>query len=215
VTPGRFVRDNTTAAAAPLVPEIRLHLATEVTPLWHATAELLDDAGAEPPFWAFAWPGGQAVARYILDRPGTVAGKRVLDIASGGGIVAIAAAKAGAATVTANDTDAFAIAAIRMNAALNGVVVETCPDDLTARRPEVAWEAILAGDVFYDRAMAAVMGPWLAARARDGATVLLGDPGRAYLPEIGLARLASYEVPTSRDLEAGDRMTTAVWTAEG
>ena len=210
-----FIRNHTEVAAPPLVPEIRLHLATEVTPLWHATAALLDDSGAEPPFWAFAWPGGQAVARYVLDRPETVAGRRVLDIASGSGIVAIAAAKAGAAAVTASDIDPLAAEATAMNAALNGVGIETCRDDLTAASPRREWQVILAGDVFYDRAMAAAVGPWLMAAARGGATVIVGDPGRAYLPESGLAFLVSYDIPTSRDLEAGDRLDTKVWSMEG
>lgn len=210
-----FVIANTAVTAPQLVPEIRLRLATEVTPLWQATADTLDDNGVEPPFWAFAWPGGQAVARHILDHPGIVAGRRVLDVASGSGIAAIAAARAGAASVTANDIDPWAVAAIALNAALNDVDLAVTGDDLLGDAPNGAWDVILAGDVFYDRAMAARMAPWLAARAGDGSVVLIGDPSRAYLPKAGLACVARYDVPTSLELEDSEVRVTRVWTLEG
>jgi predicted nicotinamide N-methyase len=210
-----FVVASTAVAAPPLVPEIRLHLATEVTPLWQATADALNDSGVEPPFWAFAWPGGQAVARHILDHPAIVAGRRVLDIASGSGMIAIAAARAGAASVTANDIDPYAVAAIALNAVLNGVNLAVSRDDLLDAAPAARWDVILAGDVFYDRAMAARIAPWLSARAREGAAVLIGDPSRAYLPERGLACVATYDVPTSLELEDREVRVTRVWALKG
>ena len=169
--PANFVIENTTIDRPALTPEIALHLATEVTPLWHATADRLADAGTEPPFWAFAWPGGQALARYVMDNAEIVAGRRVLDIATGSGLVAIAAAKAGAASVTANDIDPISLAAVALNAKLNGVAVTTSGDDLTCLPttedwPE-DWDVVLAGDVFYDREMAARFAPWLSAIARN------------------------------------------------
>ncbi len=215
MTPERFIRGNTTVAVPALVPEIRLYLSTEVTPLWHATADLLDDAGIEPPFWAFAWPGGQAVARYILDHPELVAGRSVLDFASGSGIAAIAAARAGAASVTASDTDPLAVAAIGMNAVLNDVTVEACAEDLTATASRSDWDVAIAGDVFYDRAMAAAVAPFLFDLAGRGVEVLAGDPGRTYLPAAGLCRVAAYDVPTSLELEAGERLSTTIWRIGG
>ena len=213
--PEAFVTASTAAGTVPLVPEIRLHLATEVTPLWHATAAALEDDNLEPPFWAFAWPGGQALARHILDHPETVMGRRVLDIASGSGIVAIAAAMAGAARVTANDIDPLALAAIALNAAMNGVALDTGGEDLLEADPGPGWDVIVAGDVFYDREMARRMAPWLSARAGAGATVLIGDPSRAYLPQTGLACVATYDVPTSLELEDSELRVTRVWTLTG
>ena len=148
----RFVLANTAIAAAPLVPEIRLHLATEVTPLWQATETELAQSGLEPPFWAFAWPGGQALARYVLDRPQLVRNKRVLDIAAGSGLAAIAAAKAGAAQVVANEIDDFAAVALALNAALNGVAVEVSRHDLLGGAAD-PFDVVLAGDVCYERPM--------------------------------------------------------------
>jgi predicted nicotinamide N-methyase len=210
-----FITAGTVAAAPPLTPEIRLRLATEVTPLWQATADALEYDGVEPPFWAFAWPGGQALARHVLDHPEIVAGRRVLDIASGSGIVAIAAAKAGAARVTANDLDPLAVAAIGLNAAMNGVSLITSVDDLLDEAPAEGWDVILAGDVFYERTMARRMATWLSERAMDGAVVLIGDPSRAYLPEEGLACLAAYDVPTSLELEDRELRITRVWRLTG
>jgi predicted nicotinamide N-methyase len=207
----RFVRDNTAVAAPPLVPEVRLHLACEVTPIWQATETELERNGLEPPFWAFAWPGGQALARHVLDNPQTVRGKRVLDIAAGCGLAAIAAARAGALAVVANEIDAFAATALALNAALNDAPVTVVRRDLLNDVVAGRFDVILAGDVCYERTMSGRMVPWLRARAAAGALVLLGDPGRAYLPATGLAEVARYEVPTTLELEDRTVRTTTVW----
>ena len=196
----RFVRAETALAAPPLLPEIRLHLATEITPLWQATEVLLAARGLAPPYWAFAWVGGQALARHLLDHPETVRGKRVLDFAAGSGVAGIAAARAGAAWVEASELDPLALAAIALNAKANGVALALLAEDATAGASR-GWEVVLAGDVCYERPMAARVTPWLRDLARKGATVLLGDPGRAYLPNNGLCELARYAVPTTRELE--------------
>jgi predicted nicotinamide N-methyase len=198
--PAAFVRGQTAVATPPLVPEIRLHLAAEVTPIWQATEESLSRLGTPPPFWAFAWAGGQALARYILDHPGTVAGRDVLDLASGSGLVAIAAARAGARRVTASDIDPFAAAAIALNAALNGVSIAVERRDLLDRGA-AGWGVVLAGDVCYEEPMASRMIALLRRTTARGRLALLGDPGRAYLPRDGLAELARYTVPTSKELE--------------
>ena len=198
--PEAFVRGNTAIKTPPLVPEIRLHLATEVTPIWQASEESLARGQVPPPFWAFAWAGGQALARYLLDHPETVAGRHVLDLASGSGMVAIAAAKAGASRVTASDIDPFATAAIALNAALNGVTVQVEPRDLLDRGA-VGWDVVTAGDVCYEEPMASRMIALLRRTAGRGRMALLGDPGRAYLPREGLVELARYTVPVSRELE--------------
>lgn len=206
--PAAFVRAQTALNAPPLVPEIRLHLATEVTPLWRATETTLASSDVPPPYWAFAWPGGQALARYILDDPASVAGRRVLDFASGSGIVAIAAARAGA-EVTAADIDGFAAAAIRLNAAANGVTVTVMTDD--PMDAPASWDVVLAGDVCYEQPMAERATAWLRRLAGEGVTVLLGDPGRSYRPVDGLRELARYQVRTSLDLEARTVSETVVW----
>jgi predicted nicotinamide N-methyase len=208
--PAEFVRSNTEIAGPPLVPEIRLHLATEVTPIWQATEDSLARNGLPPPFWAFAWAGGQALARYVLDNPGIVADREVLDFGSGSGLVAIAAAKAGAARVTAADIDPFAAAAITLNAALNGVAVAVMTDDLLDGDTRF-WKLVTTGDICYERPMAERAMRWLRRLAGRGSTVLLGDPGRAYLPSAGLCELARYNVPTSRELEGTERFTGFVW----
>lgn len=205
-----FVRANTAVAVPPLTPEIRLHLASEVVPLWEASEEELAAQGLPPPFWAFAWPGGQALARYILDHPQTVVGQRVLDFAAGSGLQAIAAALAGAARIEAGEIDPFAGAAIRLNAALNGAALEVVLDDLVGR-DDGRWDVVLAGDVFYERPMAERVEPWLRRLAARGTLVLLGDPGRSYLPRNGLERLIAYSVKTSLDLEDTDVRNTVVW----
>jgi predicted nicotinamide N-methyase len=207
--PAAFVRTQTELAAPLVVPEIRLHLATEVTPLWRATEATLTTSGLPPPYWAFAWPGGQALARHLLDHPALVRGRRVLDFAAGSGLAAIAAAKAGAASVAAADIDAFALAAIGLNATANGVTLEIIGDDLTDR-PN-AWDVVLAGDVCYERPMAERATAWLRGLADTGALVLLADPGRSYLPTEGLAAIARYQVPTSRELEDRELRETVIW----
>ncbi|MBW3096796.1 class I SAM-dependent methyltransferase [Pseudohoeflea coraliihabitans] len=208
-----FIRENTAILAPPHVPELRLHLADEAHDLWHRTAEELGALGLPPPFWAFAWAGGQGLARHILAEPHWVRGQRVLDFAAGSGLVGIAAAKAGAASVTAVDIDPFAITAIGLNADLNDVEMQTSSIDLLGDNPdtEMPFDVILAGDIWYDRQMSDQVTPWLRCRVRNGATVLVGDPGRAYRPTDNLRRLALYEVPVSRALEDSEVKRTAVW----
>lgn len=195
--PAAFVLAHTVPGQAPLVPEITLQLATEITPIWQATEDWLARRNLEPPFWAFAWPGGQALARYVLDHPGMVAGRRVLDFAAGGGIAAIACARVGAA-VEAAEIDPTAAAAIRLNAAANGVRVAAGAGDVvgTACR----WDIILCGDVCYEAPMTGHILPWLRAMAAS-AEVWIADPGRAYLPREGLTAFATYRVPTTLELE--------------
>jgi predicted nicotinamide N-methyase len=205
-----FIAAHTGILSPPLVPELRLHLAGEVTPLWHATEEFLDRTGLSPPFWAFAWPGGQALARYILDHPEYASGRTVLDFAAGSGLVAIAAARAGAARAVASDIDPAACTAMRLNAALNTVEIGIRSDDVTEGADKAA-DLILAGDVCYERVMAERALAWLRGQALLGATVLLADPGRAYRPQEGLEELARYRVPTSRDLEDSEVRETVVW----
>ncbi len=208
--PAPFIRAWTIVGPPPLCPELKLHLAGPVTPLWEATEKTLEREGLPPPYWAFAWPGGQALARHLLDNPGMVAGKRVLDFAAGCGIAGIAAARAGAARVTASDLDAFARAAIRLNAGLNGVAVEASAEDFTSGGG-AAFDAILAGDVCYERAMAESVWPWLKKQAACGVDVWLADPGRAYLPQEDLREVARYAVPTTLELEDRIERQTAVY----
>jgi predicted nicotinamide N-methyase len=210
VDPAIFVRRNTAITAPPLVPEIRLHLATEITPIWQATEESLARGAVPPPFWAFAWAGGQALARYLLDHPEQVANRLVLDFAAGSGIVGIAAAKAGAAHVLAAEIDHFAAAAIAANAALNGVRIDVTTADLVGTA-DARWEVITAGDVCYEQPMADRATAWLRSLAQQGYLVLLGDPGRTYLPVGGLRECGRYVVPTSRDLEDRESRDGVVW----
>ncbi len=218
MTPARdplgFIRSHTRLRPVPHAPEIALHVADEATALWQKTEEELQEIGLPPPFWAFAWAGGQALARYLLDHPETVAGRRVVDFASGSGLVAIAAAKAGAAQVLASDLDAFALHAIPLNAAANGVAerIATTGDDLTGSGAAMSAECVLAADVFYERDLGQAVGDWLAGLHAAGRTVLIGDPGRAYLPKARLRPLATYEVPVSRDLEDAEINKSCVWT---
>jgi len=208
--PAAFVLANTAVETPPLVPEIRLRLASEVVPLWQASEAELEALGLPPPYWAFAWAGGQALARLLLDEPERVRGKRVLDFASGSGLSAIAAARAGAARVEAAEIDPFALAAIGLNAALNGVAVAVLAEDQVGRL-DGGWEVVLAGDVCYERPMAERAFAWLQALAGQGVEVLLGDPGRTYLPKSGLERLVGYAVQTSRELEDSDVRNAVVW----
>jgi predicted nicotinamide N-methyase len=188
-----------------------LHVAAESVPLWTKTEEELNEVGLPPPFWAFAWAGGQALARYILDHPVQVAGKTVIDLASGSGLVAIAAMKAGATAVFAYDIDAFARTAIALNARANNVAIAVCDDDLLAGAAAPVADTILAGDIFYERDTAERAFAFLGAKAAEGAIVLIGDPGRSYLPKDRLRRIAEYQVPVTRDLEDADIKNTAVW----
>jgi len=198
IDPEAFVTAHTAIATAPLVPEIRLHLASEITPIWQASEDWLSRNNIEPPFWAFAWPGGQAMARHVLDHPELVAGRRVLDFAAGGGIAAIACAMAGAALVEAAEIDVLAIAAIGLNAALNEVSVMPLAQDVVGT--ESRWDLILCGDVCYEAPMTRHILPWLR-RCAASSEVRLTDPGRAYLPATGLIELARYDVATSLELE--------------
>ncbi|MEJ1159932.1 class I SAM-dependent methyltransferase [Prosthecomicrobium sp. N25] len=206
----RFVRDNTRVSAPPHVPEIRLHLADEAVDLWHRTEAELEALGLPLPFWAFAWAGGQALARYLLDRPGTVAGRRVMVFAGGSGLEAIGAARAGAARVLATDIDPFALVAMRLNAEENGVAFEISDADLVGTSLD-GFDLLLLGDVFYERPMADRVAAWARAEAAAGRTVLVGDPGRSYLPRQDLDALAEYRVPTPRALEDADVKRTVVW----
>jgi predicted nicotinamide N-methyase len=211
VDPALFVRSNTAIARPPLIPEIALYLATEITPIWQATEETLARGAVPPPFWAFAWAGGQALARYLLDHPAEVAGRTVLDFGAGSGIVAIAAAKAGAASVIAAEIDPFAAAAIAINAALNAVSIAVLAADPIDRRSDPAAEVVTAGDVCYEQPMAERAIAWMRYRAAQGGIVLLGDPGRTYLPRSGLVERARYQVPTSRELEDSNLRESGVW----
>jgi predicted nicotinamide N-methyase len=204
--PEAFILAQTAPARAPLVPEVELHLATAITPIWQATEEWLARKGIEPPFWAFAWPGSQALARMVLDRPSLVAGRRVLDFAAGCGLAAIAAAMAGAAVVEAAEIDPLALAATRLNAARNGVAVETPEGDVVGS--PCRWDTVLAGDICYEAPMTRHILPWLRSLAATGAEVFLADPGRAYVPREGLLAVARFIVPVTRELE--DRETREV-----
>jgi len=208
-----FIRANTALVSPPLVPEIRLHLATEVVPLWQLTEEELAAQGIPPPYLAFAWAGGQALSRYVLDHPEIVRGKSVLDFGSGSGLVAIAAAKAGAERVMAADIDDFAQATIKLNAAANAAIVSTTTADLIGS--DGNWRIILVGDMCYERPLAERLLAWLSDRARHGASILLGDPGRSYFPKDGVAKLATYRVQTMRDLEDREIRETSVYELSG
>ncbi|MBB3948898.1 class I SAM-dependent methyltransferase [Aureimonas jatrophae] len=204
-----FVLANTRASPLPSLPSIRLRQAEEAHDLWHRTERELETAGLPPPFWAFAWVGGLGLARFILDEPHHVRGRRVLDFATGSGLVAIAAAQAGAREVTACDTDPFAQAAARLNAAANAVALEIDAGDRIGGQVDA--DILLAGDVFYDAAFAARLVPWFDTLARAGCEVLVGDPGRAYAPGPRLVRLGEREVPASAALEDADRKTVTIW----
>lgn len=204
-----FIRAHTRLLRPPHAPEIALHLADEATVLWEKTEEELGELGLPPPFWAFAWAGGQALARHVLDHPALVAGKNVLDFASGSGLVAIAAARAGAARVAASEIDPFAIEAIALNAECNGVSVLPRDGDIVGR--DEGWDVVLAGDVSYERDMAERVTDWLGALHRRGARVLIGDPGRSYLARERLEPVAEYRIAVTRALEDCEIKRTHVW----
>jgi predicted nicotinamide N-methyase len=207
--PKAFVLANTQLSPTPLLPEMKLHLASQVTPLWEATEATLEKEGLPPPYWAFAWVGGQAVARYLLDHPDSCRGLRVLDFAAGSGVSGVAAAMAGALSVEAAEIDAFAGAAIDLNAKANGVEVAVRLDDLVGCANR--WDVVLAGDVCYERPMAERVFAWLLNLSAQGVRVILGDPGRNYLPKSGLREVARYDVPTTKDIEDKDMRTAVVY----
>lgn len=206
--PVDFILANTTPTSPPHVPKIQLHLADEAHDLWHKTEVELGQLGLPPPFWAFAWAGGQGLARYLFQNPSSVTGKNVLDFASGSGLVAIAAAMTGAGKVLAADIDPWSIAAIRLNSTLNNVKIPAVQENLIG--VDDGWDVVLAGDVFYDRALAESLTPWFRTLAKRGARVLVGDPGRAYLPKSGLIRQGVFSVPVTRILEDSEIKQTAV-----
>jgi predicted nicotinamide N-methyase len=205
-----FIRANTTLTAPALVPEIRLYLATESVPIWQKTEDQLGQMNVPPPFWAFPWAGGQALARYVLDHPELVAGKRVLDLGCGSGLTAIAPMLAGAKSVLAADIDEIALVAVAINAAANGVVIKTTAADLLAAPPG-AYDVILVGDLFYERQLADRVLVYIEAAVKRGAVVLIGDPKRNYFPAGKFQHCADYQVPVTRELEDSTIKRTAVW----
>lgn len=206
----KFIRENTTLMAPPLVPEVQLQLAHEAVPLWQKTEEELGEMGLPPPFWAFAWAGGQALARHVLDHPDLVKGKRVIDLASGSGLVGIAAMKAGAASVLAADIDAFSVEAIALNAETNGVSLEPTARNLLDQ-PAADCDVILVGDLFYEKDLASKVFGWLEDAESRGIVTLIGDPGRSYLPREKLKKRGEYKVQVTRDLEDAEVKLTSVW----
>jgi predicted nicotinamide N-methyase len=205
-----FVRENTRPQRPAIVPELVLHLANGAAPIWKLTEDELGSLGLPPPYWSYAWAGGQGLARYLLDRPEEVAGRRVVDFATGSGVVAIAAARAGAAAVLAADIDPFCEAAVGLNAELNGLAVQFTDANLLEHGP-LAADVILAGDVWYRGPLADQVMAWLAAARAVGTRVLLGDPGRTFFPTAGVVRLAEYAVPTIGELEGAEVMRATVW----
>jgi len=208
------IRANTVVGTPPLVPELSVHEAHEVNPIWSQLEAACGDSAMPPPFWAFPWPGGQALARYVLDHPEHVRGLRVLSLAAGGGLEAIAAMRAGAQRVCANDIDPWALVAAQENAALNEVEIEVegtnVLEDDTPVRCHFDPQVILAGDVCYERTVAAQLLAWLRARAGEGRTVLLGGPARMFTPTQGIVQLATYRVPTLVDVEGVPEHTATV-----
>ena len=208
--PATFIRANTQILSPPLLPEVRLHLAEESLAIWSKTEEELGASGLPPPYWAFAWAGGQALGRYTLDNREIVANKRVLDLAAGCGLGAITAMRAGAASAICNDIDDFAGAAMLLNAQLNGVSFTIQLKDLLSGEPSNAG-VVLVGDVFYEKPLAERALTWLIACQKRGADILTGDPQRTYFPKSEFEHLAEYRVPVSRELEDTEIKTTSVW----
>jgi len=206
-----FVRSVTRVTRLPFVPELCVRVAPKMVPIWDATKRRVGRDDIPPPFWAFAWPGGQALARHVLDYPQLVVGQRVLDFAAGGGMAALAAARAGAASVIAYDVDPLASVAQQANADLSDVQIASRTRDIVGEPLHADFDVVLAGDVCYEWVLSTRIVPWLRRSAADGVLVLLGDPGRDYLPNAGIERLADYDVPTSRELEIADYSRTTVW----
>jgi predicted nicotinamide N-methyase len=205
-----FVLRHTRLGPVPGIEGLRLHLGDEILPLWHAAQVETHDPDAPLPYWAFAWGGGLAIARYLADHPEVVAGRRVVDVASGSGVCAIAALRAGASASTAIDIDPFAVAAMRLNARANHVRLTTVERDVLDEEPPDA-DVVLAGDCWYEAGFAARITPWLRAARNRGLDVLIGDPGRRYLPTDELEELACYEVRTTTELEDLDRKDARVY----
>ena len=205
-----FILANTRLLAPPLVPEIRLHLAEESLPIWRKTEEELGEMGLPPPYWAFAWAGGQALARYVLDQGGAFTEKRILDIGAGSGIAAIAAAKSGARHVTAADIDALAVSAMGLNATANGVTIAATTDDWLSRAAP-SGDIVLVGDLFYERPLAERVLSFIRCCSQAGSLVLVGDPRRSYFPTDDFMPVAHYEVPVTRELEDAEIKRAAVW----
>jgi predicted nicotinamide N-methyase len=206
-----FILEHTRLQAPPHAPELSLYLADEITPIWRMTEEALGEMGLAPPFWAFAWAGGQAIARYVLDHPSEVAGRSVLDFASGSGLCAIAALRAGAKQALAADIDPFCGAAVSLNGEVNGVEAQFTDQNLLDADPPLV-DVILAGDICYEKPLAERVLAWLQTAHDRGTRVLIGDPGRSYFPRQGLERLADYQVATTRELEDQEVKRTGVWT---
>ncbi len=205
-----FIAKNTAVGCPSLLPELRLHLASEITPIWEASEAALEQANVPPPFWAFAWAGGQALARHVLDSPRERwANRRILDFGAGSGLVGIAAMLAGARLVRAAEIDPVACAAIGLNADLNGVEIEIVEEDVIDRDPAV--DIILVGDMCYEKPLAERLTAWLRVHAGRGIDVLMGDPGRTYRPTHGLVEVARYDVPTSLELEDREIREGIVW----
>jgi predicted nicotinamide N-methyase len=209
--PEAFIRANTALERPAMVPEFRLWLASEYVPIWQATEDWLEQHNVDPPYWAFCWPGGQAIARYLLDHPDAVRAKRVIDFAAGSGVSSMAAARAGAASVVANDIDLLSLVAARLNAAANSLTIQLSADDWLASDSAPEADVVIAGDVCYEREMSARALAWLRGHAKAGRLVLLGDPGRNYFSAQGLEELARYEIPTSLQLENRGMRETVVW----
>lgn len=210
--PEGFIRRNTALETPAMVPEFRLWLASEYVPIWQATEAWLEEQNVDPPYWAFCWPGGQAIARYLLDHADLVRGKQVIDFAAGSGVSSMAAARAGAGSVTANDIDALSLIAARLNAAANGLTIATSSDDWLAGKPGAPEaDVVIAGDVCYEREMSSRAIEWLRSHANRGRLVLLGDPGRNYFTAQGLEERARYDIPTSLQLENRGMRETVVW----
>jgi predicted nicotinamide N-methyase len=210
--PEAFVRANTALAAPAMVPEFRLWLASEYVPIWQATEDWLEKQNVDPPYWAFCWPGGQAIARHLLDHPELVRGRRVVDFAAGSAVSSLAAVRAGAREAIANDIDALSLVAARLNARANGLALTTDGEDWLAKgdgEPEA--DVVIAGDVCYEREMSARALQWLRSHANKGRLVLLGDPGRNYFTAQGLEECARYRIPTSLQLENRGMRETVVW----